>query len=470
MARQGINQWLARGVSLMNTDQAVPRRGWLAFGATMSLLFVAYGSLVPFDRNGVGLDVALASFRIIREAGVLAGSRVDFGSNVLLMMPAGFFLAGLTWSRSRPGLNVVAAFVCFAVCLAVTITVEFLQLFFQSRSTAYSDIVAQAIGAVLGMGGWWLWGRRLWPRYFRANGTRPVDRYTQLLIIYLVAMLLYQLTPLDITVHPGDLVEKWQLGRIGLYPRLAAGTGFVVLAYEIFADLFAWAPLGYLMFSTRRYAFIGVVAASALIITAVEALQLLVFSRHTTATDVVCGTAGAAAGCWLALWQHERTGHPVRSRRTAVSGERSLLVLVGVLAWFAGLCCVFWYPFDLHVERAFFNERVQAFFSLPLESYYRASILGATSSVFRKAVLFLPLGIGLAYIVAQVRAPRARLVAKLAAFAVAFACALSVEVGQLLLISKVPRLSDAVFMFAGVAIGYAAAARVFATQPRHLPD
>lgn len=446
----------------MNTDQALPRRGWLAFGAMSSLLFVAYGSLVPFDRNGVGFDVALASFKIIREAGVLAGSRVDFGSNVLLMMPAGFFLAGLTWSRSRPGLNVLAALASFVLCLAVSITVEFLQLFFQSRSTAYSDIVAQAIGAVLGMAGWWLWGRRLWPRYFRAGETLPGDGYTRLLILYLVAMLLYQLTPLDITVHPGDLVEKWQLGRIGLWPQLPIGAGAVALAYEIFADSIAWAPLGYLALSTRRYPAAGVVAASALIITAVEALQLLVFSRHTTATDIVFGTAGAAAGCWLAALQHGRSDHTLRTRRTAASGAPVLLALAGVLVWFAGLCVAFWYPFDLRVERAFLDERVQAFFSLPLESYYRASILGATSSVFRKAALFVPIGIGLAYIVAQVRA---RVAAKLAALAVALACALSVEVGQLLLISKVSRLSDAVFMFAGAAIGYAAAARVFAAPP-----
>lgn len=454
----------------MKTEQALPRRGWLALGAAVSLLFVAYGSLVPFDRNGVGLDVALASFNIIREAGVLAGSRVDFGSNVLLMMPAGFFLAGLTWSRTRPVLNVVTALASLALCLTVSIAVEFLQLFFQSRSTAYSDIVAQAIGAVLGMGGWWLWGRRLWPRYFRAGEVLPGDGYTRLLIVYLVAMLLYQLTPLDITVHPGDLVEKWQLGRIGLWPRLPAGAGIAALAYEIFADLIAWIPLGYLALNTRRYSAAGVVAGSALVITAVEALQLLVFSRHSTATDIAFGTIGAAAGCWLATLQHARLDRPVGTRQTAGAGQRVMFVLAGGLVWFTGLCSVFWYPFDVYVDRAFFNERVQAFFSLPLESYYRASILGATSSVFRKAALFLPIGIGLAYVVGQVRAPRARLAAQLAALAVAAACALSVEVGQLLLISKVPRLSDAVFMFAGSAIGYAAAARVFAAQPGQARD
>ena len=154
----------------------MPRRGWLALGAAVSLLFVIYGSLVPFDRNGVGLDVALASFRIIREAGMLSGSRVDFGSNVLLMMPAGFFLSGLTWSRTRPWCNVVTAVACLALCFAMSIGVEFLQLFFQSRSTAYRDIVAQALGALLGIGVWWLWGRRLWPRYFRAGEPVPEHR------------------------------------------------------------------------------------------------------------------------------------------------------------------------------------------------------------------------------------------------------------------------------------------------------
>ena len=449
----------------MNTDRSLPRRGWLALGAVLSLLFVAYGSLVPFDRNGVGLDVALATFRIISEARVLTGSRVDFGSNVLLMMPAGFFLAGLTWSRMHPGMNVVAALASLALCLVVSIAVEFAQLFVQSRSTAYSDIVAQAIGAVLGMGLWWLWGRRVWPRYFRATDMLPGDGATRLLIIYLVAMLLYQLTPLDITVHPGDLVEKWQNGRIGLWPKLPAGSGFVVLVYEVFADVIAWMPLGYLALRSGRYSGMAVVAGSLLLITAVEGLQLFVFSRHTTATDIVFGSVGAAAGCWLARFGSDSTTGVTRADIAARSGHRVFVGLAGVLVWFAGLCLVFWYPFDLSVERAFFNERAHAFFSLPLESYYRASILGATSSVFRKGALFLPIGIGLAFVLAQIRAPRAAVVAKLAALAAAGACALTIEAGQLLLVSKVPRLSDAVFMFAGAAVGYAAAARVFAGRP-----
>ncbi len=443
----------------------MPRRGWLALGAALSLLFVTYGSLVPFDRNGVGLDVALASFRIIREAGMLPGSRVDFGSNVLLMMPAGFFLAGLTWSRTRPWCNVVTAIVCLALCLAVSIGVEFLQLFFQSRSTAYRDVVAQALGALLGIGVWWLWGRRLWPRYFRAGEALAGDGYTRLLIVYLVAMLLYQMTPLDITIHPGDLVEKWQLGRISLLPQLPTDAGIAALAYEIFADMLAWVPLGYLAFSARRYSVTGVVAGSLLLIAGVEVLQLFVYSRHTAVTDVLFGTAGAAAGCWLALLHGGRTVRAPAARSIAGPGQRVILGLACVLVWFVGLCLVFWYPFDLHIERAFFNERVRAFFSLPLESYYRASILGATSSVFRKAALFLPIGIGLAYVLAQVRATHAVLPAKLAALAAAGACALGVEAGQLLLVSKVPRLSDAVFMFAGAVIGYAAAARAFASEP-----
>jgi len=451
----------------MKTDHALPRRGWLALGAALSLLFVAYGSLVPFDRNGVGLDVAVASFRIIHEAGMLSGSRVDFGSNVLLMMPAGFFLAGLTWSRTRPWYNVVTAIGCLALCLAVSIGVEFLQLFFQSRSTAYRDIVAQALGALLGIGVWWLWGRRLWPRYFHAGEALAGDRYTRWLIVYLVAMLLYQLTPLDITVHPGDLVEKWQLGRIRLLPRLPTDSGFAGLAYEIFADMLAWVPLGYLACSARRWSVTGVVAGSVLLIAAIEVLQLLVYSRHTAATDVLFGTAGAAAGCWLALLHGGRTLRATGTRSIAGPGQRVILGLACVLVWFAGLCLVFWYPFDVHIERAFFDERVRAFFSLPLESYYRASILGATSSVFRKAALFLPIGIGLAYVLAQVRAP---LAAKLAALAAAGACALGVEAGQLLLVSKVPRLSDAGFMFAGAVIGYVAAARAFAAEPGRARD
>ena len=70
---------------------------WLALGYA---LFVVYGSLLPFEPNGLSLEEAWLRFRDIPILKLGVGSRADLVANLILYIPRGFsFHGGTGWAR-----------------------------------------------------------------------------------------------------------------------------------------------------------------------------------------------------------------------------------------------------------------------------------------------------------------------------------------------------------------------------------
>jgi hypothetical protein len=119
---------------------------WLAYAA-----FVIYGSLVPLDFRPFPLDEALRRFVDIPFLTLGAGSRADWIASGVLYFPLGALtaLALLGWLARLPGLAMGLAWV---FCAALAVGVEFLQLFFPPRTVSLNDLLAEWIGAALGVG------------------------------------------------------------------------------------------------------------------------------------------------------------------------------------------------------------------------------------------------------------------------------------------------------------------------------
>ncbi len=430
-------------------------RGWLATGAVLTLLFVAYGSLVPFTRNAVGFADGLILFDLIVEGGLVVGSRVDFGSNVMLMIPAGFFLAGALYVPRKRVVNAIGAVFVLVLCGTWSIAVEFGQIFFAARSPSVSDVVAQFLGAATGIVAWWLWGARTWRRYFRDTAVRAGDRYARLLVVYGVGMLLYQLAPLDLTVNPHDLYDKWRAGRISLWPTMDAATGIAPIAYELFSDFAVWCPLGWLVVRWRRTTLADAFSACVLAIAAIEFAQIFVFSRHFAVSDVMVGALGAGVAAVLA----DRRARGVPAVRDAAFAAPTLAALALSAAWCGVLAVLFWYPYDVVLERAFVMPRLHAFFSLPFETYFNSTILAAGAALMRKFVLFMPLGIGLAWLARAWSGRVPRGVIAIGVAGIAAAAGFGIELGQIVIASRVAVVTDAAIMAAGALAGFAAARR-----------
>ena len=150
---------------------------WLAW-----VTFVIYGSLIPFDYQPLGFDVALESFRRIPYLKLGLESRADWVANGVLYLPVGaltvMLLHDLFGGRTR--LLAVALAIAFGILLAFA--VEFTQLYFPPRTVSQNDLIAECLGTLLGalvapllvpwakrmIGAWLLGGRLLTRRLLEA--------------------------------------------------------------------------------------------------------------------------------------------------------------------------------------------------------------------------------------------------------------------------------------------------------------
>ena len=201
---------------------AIPR-GWRRYFAVLLLGFVflaVYGSLVPLAPVEMEWPVAFARFRFILQQPLSLASRSDWVTNVLLFVPIGFLGTGLALGARpgdwRRGAGIVLVVVTSA---ALSLAIEFAQLWVEGRTSSQNDVVAETLGALFGATAWLLLGPLLIAWLSRFTGAaRPRERVERVLEAYVALVVLYMLLPLDLTLRPAELVDKWQDGRINVVP------------------------------------------------------------------------------------------------------------------------------------------------------------------------------------------------------------------------------------------------------------
>jgi len=126
---------------------------------TAYLLFVVYGSLLPFEYRDFTLAQAIEQFAGIGYLNLGVASRADWMANIVLYIPLAYlccvWLLGMrTVSTSR----YLALLPVFTVCLTVAVAVEFTQIFFAPRTVSLNDLLAETLG-ILGGISLWVFGR-----------------------------------------------------------------------------------------------------------------------------------------------------------------------------------------------------------------------------------------------------------------------------------------------------------------------
>lgn len=371
----------------------VLRPWWFVAGAGAVMLFIAYGSFVPFDLQPREWDDATAEFQTALGRWVSPGSRSDFVANILLGVPLGFCLLGAVrvdrprrWQTAGVGLLVAAGCGLFAAA------VEFAQLYFRERVSSGADVTAQTLGGLIGAGAWVLGGQWATDRLRRAFDSDAVRATTTpLLIGYAVLLLVVQTLPLDLTASPYALANRLKadatwvpLGELFDQPDADADRDLKTLA--TWCELFAlYVPGGLLLAGLAggwRTAdgFFRVVGAGLLAGGVLETCQVLVASRHPSVTDVAVGAFGVTVG-WAAA--RILSTHGVRKRRAETA-------LVLGQAWAAVLAVVAWWPYQFYP--GIVGERLGAMSWLPLREAVKGPYLWAAEDLLVKFALALPLG------------------------------------------------------------------------------
>ncbi|MDB5800570.1 MAG: hypothetical protein JWL63_1509 [Rhodocyclales bacterium] len=434
-------------------------RRFLLILLLLYLGFVIYGSLVPLNYQPMPLDAAWARFLNTPFLALGIDSRADWVANLLLFIPLAFFLVQVLAEGRGPVSRLAICATVLVLCAALAVSIEFVQLFFPPRTVSQNDILAESLGALVGialhaafgkaviawLAGWWQAERG------RAVATRALHGY-------LVVMIAFSVMPLDLTISPVELAHKFNAGRVNLVPFADFPADAIQGLYKLATDILLWLPVGFLWrlggASSRRVALRGVLLAGL-----IECMQLFVFSRFSNITDVIVGGIGCYLGACLVHSMNINKSSSESAQETPLWTPPQLPWLPICAVWAVLTVAAFWYPFNFDTNADFLSLRIAGLGRVPFETYYRGTEFRAINELFRKILMFLPGGLlWAAYVVrgeVWERHPRIWLGSTLAVL-----MALTVEGGQLFLPDKVSDFTDAFLASSGAWLGLALGLRL----------
>lgn len=364
-------------------DEPLPVRLLLIY-----LLFIVYGSLLPFNWNDLGLATAWENFRHIPFLRLGVESRADWVANLVLYIPLGFMTCGwLTGPDRRPLALAGGAGLSLLFSAAVALGVEFSQQFFPPRTVSLNDILAEITGAALGIALWPVAGMRLM-HLARSLFQGGANARHAALVAYALAYAALSLFPFDFLLSHAEWQAHLASGNVGWLFAPASGSNG---AWKLIAETLAAIPLGMLgvlAFGTSRRVPLLLAALVGMLLGAlVEGLQLTIASGISQGASIGSRAAGIVLGVWLLQSAHGVDWH--WARRQARGGvllctPPYLVLLMRLNHWFpgrwTGLSEGLGRLADLHFMPFYYH-------------YYTAEAVALVSLLFQ-AGLYLPIGAG----------------------------------------------------------------------------
>lgn len=373
------------------------------------LLFVVYGSLVPLKYVERSLEDALLAFQHIPYLTLGVASRADWIANGVLYLPVGFFLA-LAFQQTFQKLPTALTFVVAGVAsMLLAVAVEFTQLYFPQRTVSLNDILAECVGALLGLvladryAGWF---RSFIDSFFG----RPQRLKTIGLDAYMVAYLAFALFPYDFLLSWAELQGKidshgWGWLIASDSPKLT------LLGLQLLAEFGLSLPFGSMVTlragsSSRGYK--EAVVLGLLLGTTIETFQFFMASGISQGLSVLTRLLGVCCGVALsrnsAHWTADLISAVLR-RYTLPLAFVYLLVLLEINGWLT----MSWHGFEPAARKLdqisfipfyyhYFTTEAKALFSLATVSFSYAPI-GLLVWAHRRSPRF---ALGVALILASV--------------------------------------------------------------------
>ena len=410
-------------------------RTWLAFLALGAAAFTLYGSLVPFVWLDRSWDEAIQKYRWVWTHRILVESRADALANCLLGFPVGFGLLGALRLDQPQGFRTIATgLAVIPVCFLFASAVEFSQLWVLSRTCAASDVLAQTLGATMGVAIWLGFGEQI-VRFARAMWDSPNigGRFGRALVFYGVFLLAVETLPWDFTASPGDWYRKRTQVTWVPFEELSEPLKYRVVPLDksrAWVELVAlFLPVGLLASGLpglfRQWSgFPFVITFAFALGTAMELAQWPVVSRHPSVTDILIVSAAVLIGWILG--------------RAIANGQ--LPVVIPVLGWMGLLAIYHWWPMDF--DASVVRERLESFDLKPFFSLESKHPMMWLEEVAVKALIMAPIG------AAAVAAGPGR------AILLGLMLGLFYECGQLVMVRHYPSLTDVLLGGIGAAMGF----------------
>lgn len=405
-----------------------PRPVWpgagTAFGLSVLLAVVmTYSSTIiaPIPMNYVPRDPAEALHVLLRLRFADTGSdqRADWIGNLLMLVPYGFTITAMLWPRRTGLLKPPAFLVAMLLCFATVVGIKYLQLFFPPRTVTLNYITAQSIGSVIGGLCFVLWHERIAGPYLWRD---PVAMLVLALRLYLLALILFLLMPLDFALNLPDLIGQLLRLPDAITSVPGAGRPLAVRVVLLSASTAAFVPVGMLLALVwdGRYHVGRSTAAAAglglLLTSFIFAVTTLIMGAAPALIAISYRTLGVIIGAALLHWL-------VRQDMRRLRGWLAALVPWMVLPYLAALIVVNqlastqWRPF----ERILPEIDVRGL--LPLFDYYIVPKGDAAKNIVAHVLMYVPVGVAV-----WLRGPRRGRV--VLAFLLGALLSLGIEIGR----------------------------------------
>ena len=358
---------------------------FLAFFAW--LIFVVYGSLLPFELRGISLSEAIDTFSRIRFLDLGIVSRADWIANILLYIPLAFLACSWIGGDSHRGpLKALAVPATLLICIGTAVAVEFTQTFYAPRTVSLNDLLAESIGTFLGIAIWSFYGtpiRKLLDAF--AEGGRA-SIYAAI-SIYGIAYILLALFPYDFIISLDEL--KWKLSSDHLGWILAGSCGsWLRCGAQMLGEFLAIMPLGLLLsLANRRLSLTRVFVVGAGLSLFLELCQILLASGVSQGASILLRAGGLVGGVMLGRFLHQQGIGPIAklTRRFALFLAIPYLIAVAALnSWFGSP----WVDIGSAADRLLSDVRF-----LPFYYHYFSTETHAVASLLAQFTMYAPIGI-----------------------------------------------------------------------------
>jgi VanZ family protein len=357
---------------------------WLTLIAVTYSVFVLYGSLVPLEIRSLGLADAWGRFTQIRLLSLGTVGRADWVANILLYIPLAFFWCASAHARS--GTRWGATGFILISCVAFAVLIEFVQVWFPPRTVSQNDLLAEALGSVIGVTIWLMAGRFLikLARTILEGGRAGLDAA---FIAYAGFYCAYSLFPFDFLVSNQELSAKLASSAIAVFITPSCG-GVLRCGMNLTLEAVSFVPFGLfmaLLLKRPGAAAPGWLAAllwGALAGAVIEGIQIFIASGITQGISIGTRALGMVAGvvigrAWSATWL---TAWLPFARGAVVVGVAGYALLLAAIAWRGG-----W-----QADGAML--RLNSLHWLPFYYHYYTTEQNAVLSLLRNAIMYAPVG------------------------------------------------------------------------------
>ncbi len=478
----------------MSRLRTFPRRWHFLLAAIVVTVLGVYGGMLPLRFRDVSWDSAVSQFRWMLKLNYWRDWSpsyiADLAGHVILFTPMAFLWLA-TFCADRRRRAVLLAFPLVLVILVPpALGIEFIQVWVETRGPSKHDLIADAGGAVIGLGLWLALGQRLthWLRaLFRDRGALTLAR--RLLWVYLIGFVFLSIMPMDFQLSLKGMAHDYDQGKLVLVPFSHEFRSFMAFLWDTASDTILLVPVGALLRigiragrggqgvpgapgvpgagdrdridraheGGRGMSVVGAVFATVGIAAVTEAAQLVIRSRYTDVTQLITGGLGGLIGVLLAdglrrIAAAERVGP---DDGPAFSTRGLFTAAIGLAVYYAILAGAMWHPYKPVASLDRLWVRVRAITDWPFQQYGAVSHWITLERTVRWLLLFVPVGVLLRWgLSGAARRHPWRWYA--VALCVTLGISLSLELGQAALSRGYPRMdcTDVALNVLGATLGW----------------